>query len=331
MKSKTRPTRDILDSAEDWVARLHSPDCTEADRAAYQRWRQGHPDAASSIAQVEHVYALSGKLAQDLRFDMATRSARRAGMPARARRVRFFAWVSTAAILVLVVAGSILWRSFSDTAAQTKHYASVTGEQRTLYLGDGTAVLLDTDSAVTVRYGAHERVVTLDRGRVQFDVASDPRPFRVHAGQSLIRDIGTRFQVLLRNDGNGTVTLLRGSVYVSLPASKAGDMLVPGQQVSFANGQLGPVRGANLAAVRGWTHGELVFLNRTLAELVAEMNRYSVSKLRLASPHLGRLRVSGVFHAGDQASLVQALRRGWGVRARQVSPRMTVLEAPRTH
>lgn len=317
-----------MDSAEDWLARLHSPECTEADRAAYRRWRQEHPGAEASVAQAERIYALSGTLSRDPRLEMAARSARRETTRARIRRTRHVAWIAAAAVLVLVLAGGLAWRSFFAPAAQASHYATATGEQRTLYLSDGTVVLLDTDSAVTVRYGSHRREVVLDRGRVQFDVASDKRPFLVHVGQGVIRDIGTRFQVLLQKGGKVTVALLRGSVHVGLPASKEGHTLAPGQQISYTGDRLGPVRAVDLASARGWTHGEMVFRNCTLADLVAEMNRYSVQKLRLADPALGKLRISGVFHAGDQTSLVQALQHGWGVRARRVSPHAIVLRAP---
>ncbi|MBR0345279.1 MAG: hypothetical protein IJI03_08470, partial [Rudaea sp.] len=105
----------------------------------------------------------------------------------------------------------------------------------------------------------------------------------------------------------------------------------PGQQVSFdRGGRLGTASAADLAVAQGWTRGDLVFKNRSLADLVAEMNRYSDTKLQLGDESLRKLTISGVVHAGDQASLVQALRSGWSLQAKQTSPREIVLQtAPR--
>lgn len=319
-----------MDSAEAWLARLHSPECTESERAAYRQWRDDHPEVATACERTERIHALSSKLAEDPWLRAAVRSTRRHAQAPRARRAPRFAWVAAAA-LVLLVAGGLWWRGFATPVVQAVRYATTIGEQRTLYLDDGTVMVLDTDSAVTVRYGSEQRKVDLDRGRVQFEVARDSgRPFLVHAGAGVIRDIGTRFQVSQRGD-DVTVTLLAGVVSVSLPVAKTSSTLAPGQQISYAGEQLGAVQGVDLAVARGWTHGEMVFQDRSLADLLAEMNRYSTEQLQLGDPALGKLRISGVFHAGDQASLVQALRMGWGLRAERKSPQTIVLEPAAEH
>lgn len=330
MDTNLPPAGNDMDSAETWLARLHSPECTDAERTAYARWRHEHPDAATACGQAERIHALSAALADDPWMRAAARSARRGAQAWHVRHAPRFAWVAVAA-LVLLVAGGLLWRDYSTPAVQAVRYATTIGEQRTLYLDDGTVMVLDTDSAVTVRFGSARRAVDLDRGRVQFEVARDTgRPFLVHAGAGVIRDIGTRFQVSQRGD-DVTVTLLSGVVNVSLPATQASSTLAPGQQVSYAGGRMGAVRGVDLAVARGWTHGEMVFQDRSLADLLAEMNRYSTEQLQLGDPALAKLRISGVFHAGDQASLVQALRLGWGLRAERKSPQIVVLEPASRH
>lgn len=327
----TPSMQDDMDSAEAWLARLHSPECTAADREAFQRWCQDRPDATAAFEQAERIHALSGTLSEDPWFMMVARSARRrAAQPVRTRRTLRFAWAA-AAVLVLLVAGALWWRGFPAPVVPAVQYATTIGEQRTLYLDDGTVMVLDTDSAVTVRYDRHRRAVDLERGRVQFEVARDAgRPFLVHAGAGIIRDIGTCFQVSQRGD-DVTVTLLNGVVNVSVPAAKASSTLAPGQQISYVGHLLGAVHGVDLAVARGWTHGEIVFQDRSLADLLAEMNRYSTEQLRLGDPALGKLRISGVFHAGDQTSLVQALRLGWGLRAHRESSQVVVLESPAKH
>src|SRR6266851_2437929 len=52
---------------------------------------------------------------------------------------------------------------------ETRH-----GEQLSRRLADNSILHLDTDSAVTIRYGKNERLVMLTSGQADFDVAHDP-------------------------------------------------------------------------------------------------------------------------------------------------------------
>lgn len=308
-------------SAEAWLARLQSPDCGADERADFEQWRTRAMEHASAYAQVERIHRRSAELGDDPLLAAASRAALRKTAWSGRRRLRRALPVA-AAIALLAIVG--VWR-LAGERVPVQRYASAVGEQRTLYLDDGTVVLLDTDSTVAVRYSDAWREVTVERGRVQFDVAHDSRrPFEVLVADGVIRDIGTRFQVSRRAHA-ATVALLAGAVSVSLPANGERDTLVPGQQVDFAQGRLGVVQPLDLAAARGWTQGELVFRDRGLAELVAEMNRYSDTKLRIGDDSLRTLPISGVFHVGDQASLLQALQGGWSLRVERTAPHEIVL------
>ncbi len=57
-------------------------------------------------------------------------------------------------------------------------------------------------------------------------------------------------------------------------------------------------RKADVAKVVSWRQGQVVFDNDTLDAAIAEINRYSSTRIELADPALGQLRVSGVFKAG---------------------------------
>ncbi|WP_162258289.1 FecR domain-containing protein [Frateuria sp. Soil773] len=316
------------DRAEAWLARLQAPDCTAAERAAFERWRAERPDRAAAFAQAETLHRRAGELAGDPLLAAAARAALRQTAQAGARRRRWRQALPLAAAAALLLAlGLGLWRVAGQSQGPVQLYATATGEQRSLRLDDGTEVLLDTDTAIAVQYDGDRREVRLEGGRAQFAVAHEAgRPFVVLAADGVVRDIGTRFQVRRQAD-DVTVALLDGVVSVSVPASGGESTLAPGQQVSFdRSGRLGAVQAADLAAARGWTQGDLVFKNRSLADLVAEMNRYSDTKLRLGDDSLRDLAVSGVFHAGDQSSLVQALENGWSVQARRVSAHEIVLQ-----
>jgi len=305
-----RPASDGV--AEDWLARLMAPDCTSAERAAFEDWLAESPRHVEAYLQTECAHALAAELADDPLLRAAARAARR-------ERPRGGAWktllplalaAGVAAVAVFVKSGGP-----GAPAPAPQAYATAIGEQRTVVLADGTRLALDTDSRVEVRLGADRRLLEVAQGRVQIDVGHDARPFLVHAGAATVRDIGTTFQVS-RQAGEVRVGLIAGSVQVAVDDDRdAARTLVPGEQVIVdGDGRIGATRGLDVDAANGWTRGDLIFRERPLGELLAETNRYSATQLHLADPRLGDIRVSGVFHAGDQTALLKALDQGWGLR-----------------
>jgi transmembrane sensor len=309
----------VLQRAADWQARLKAPDCSAADRDAFERWCAADPahiDAWLDIAALDEAAA---GLGQAPAIAAAVRPARRGTVHARHRR-RWRGGVSIAAAAVLMLAIGLVGRlhPFADVA--TAEYATAVGEQRALTLADGTQVHLDTDTALGVRIDDARRVLEVRRGRVDLIVAADARPLEVQAGRGRLRDIGTRFQVE-RRDPAVTVAVLEGAVGVRLTDGTAAETtLAPGQRVGYGErGPLARIESFDLEHAEAWTRGELVFSDRRLDEVLTEINRYTATPLRLADPALGAVRISGVFRPSDTASLLAALDAGWSLHARRTA------------
>lgn len=141
-------------------------------------------------------------------------------MPAPRRR-----WVHgvglAAAVLVAVIP---LWYTLAGREAQSIHYATVAGEQRTITLADGSRVTLNTRTGLEALIGRDRREVVLESGEAFFEVAHDPmRPFRVLTSLGIVSVLGTRFTVYDRLR-SVEVTTEKGLVRVSsagLPESIA--------------------------------------------------------------------------------------------------------------
>ncbi len=299
--------------AAQWWARLHAPDCTAAERAAFEDWLAAAPGNVEAWLQVEQADALAGELAGE---DWLAAELARSQAGARQRRRR--PWLrgglaALAATLVLAV-GIGYWQRGHETAAALR-YAAAAGERRDLRLPDGTGLSLAPGAEVLARFDDRRRMVEVVRGQVQFVVGHDPRrPFEVAVGTVRVHDIGTVFQVV-RDGRGGAVGLLEGAVEVLGPGG-AKVALAPGQQVPIdGEGRLLDRQAFDLDVARGWPEGLLVFKAQRLDSLIREMNRYSDTPLQLADPALGARTVSGVFRAGDQQALVAALERGWALRA----------------
>lgn len=302
------------DSAEAWVARLHAPDTELEEFEAFEQWLRSDPANREAYTEVRRLHEAAASLASDPMIRAAGLMARRRSAQQTKHRRLINRFAPLAAAAVVVAFGIHLW----PTAEQpTEHrYAGVTGLPQTMQLSDGTQMVLDADSVVTTQFSKQRRSVKLERGRAEFAVAQASPPFEVTAGANTIRDIGTTFQVSNRSDGV-TVGVLSGKVAVTRDGkSAAAHTLTQDQQIHIdASGNTGGVTPLDLTAAQGWTHGELVFRQQPLAELLEEMNRYSDTKVRLGTADLGRLTVSGTFKVGDQQALVETLKTGWSLRA----------------
>lgn len=302
--------------AQDWFARLRAPDCGPAERSAFERWRAADARHAEAYADLEDVWDLTAELAaEDTAIAAAARHARSQVQPGWVRRHR---WPLLATAAALVLALGLGWRFGLPEDAPAQRYATAAGEQRSLALEDGSRVVLDTDTVLQVRYGPRRRGLTLEQGRADFQVHKDAeRPFTVQAGPGRVTATGTRFQVRLE-EGEGLVTLLEGSVRVAAAQGRSEATLAAGEQVAIApSGLLGTPRRldeAALATAQGWTEGQLVVKEWPLEALVAEVNRYGRTPVRLGDEDLRDLPVSGTFSPTEPESLALALEHGWPVR-----------------
>jgi transmembrane sensor len=89
--------------------------------------------------------------------------------------------------------------------------------------------------------------------------------------------------------------------------------LTAGQQLTVqTSGAMNRVRTVDTARALAWAQGQLVFENDTLADVVAEFNRYNRTQLHIDDLQLATRRVSGVFEATDMETLLAFIRQGGG-------------------
>lgn len=234
----------------------------------------------------------------------------------KARRERRRRWLTgwglagPAAALSLAAASSFLILRPAP-ATSSKVLATRVGEMRRVTLADGSAVLLNTDTRLRVSINGQARDVSLLAGQARFDVVRDPsRPFRVMASGMTITALGTAFDVVAL-PRRTAVTLIEGKVLVRT-AERSGRAaravtLLPGQQVAFSAGALSTPRVARIDAALAWQRATVDLSSMTLEQALAEVNRYSTTKIVVADAELGDEQVSGVFKAGDVESVAGAL------------------------
>ena len=85
--------------------------------------------------------------------------------------------------------------------------------------------------------------------------------------------------------------------------------------------------GIDPARIGQWQSGTLAFDNVTLAEAVAEMNRYAATRIEIADPALAAERISGVFPAGEQHAFAEALALYLPLTAESRADRIVLIRA----
>jgi transmembrane sensor len=288
-------------AAADWLARLAAPDLAEDELGRFDAWL-AEPANADAYDDALSVTLELQAAAPAVLGELAARPQRR---PAAARGWLIAGGLAAAATIAIALVPT----SLIAPAAQSA-YATQKGQHQTVTLADGSTVDLNAGSRLQVSLGAHERRVVMGQGEAVFDVAHDPaRPFVIVAGDRDVRVIGTRFDVR-RRDGELSVSVERGVVEID-PADGApghGYRLHPGQRLDHLEGAADvKLTVIDPAQIAPWKSGRLIFRDRPLAEVVADLNQQFAQPIALQDPALGETKVSGVLVLDDEAAVIRRL------------------------
>lgn len=292
--------------AIDWLIRLSDESCTVADQKAFDVWLQQSPAHQVAYAEIARRMDWVQRVAQTDTVTRAEALRYRANNQKRAsyRLIRLATAASVLLVLGMATFSSEGWYGSSS------HYQVARGGQKTINLADGSQLELNTDSEVNVRLNRWQRSIEVVKGEVFFSVEHNPeRPFVVTAGAGRSIDIGTEFEVY-RQPNQVMIAVQEGSVRVEAQQSRD---LIALQTVAYdQNGKfiaLPPK--LSIDSVTAWRRGKLVFDNRRLDDVLAEIGRYHNVQLQLADPKLADNKVSGTFFIdrleGNLATIANSL------------------------
>jgi transmembrane sensor len=175
---------------------------------------------------------------------------------------------------------------------------------------------------------------------VETDLA---RPFYVSAGRRQFQAIGTTFNLRELPNENVELTVTEGEVKVlhaspRIPESPARRR----EPITYGEATVGVSETAlvepgfqlvthiepdEVQARLAWQKGFLVFEDKALEDVLAEMERYTHTRFVVHSPELRTLRIWGKFRTGDVGALRSALRKDFGVFSRKDTRGRVVLIA----
>ena len=347
MSKETSNVNRIESQATYWFVRLQSPEATCEERDAFADWliadaahetayfqveslwadMDGHIDGLKQTPEIEAGYRYIEQLRRAAteggRKEPVNSSVPTAPVPVTDRQIphrislRWSLLSAAASFLLMIGAGLIYWQ---HGLPDKNHYQTQRGEQRIFTLDDGSTMMLNTLTVLSVHYSDAERRIVLHEGQAHFRVQKDSvRPFVVLAGKGAVRALGTRFDVYKQSD-QVTVTLLEGKVDVhalaapgvapvtpaevplsgqpatnsapppvlTLASARRIAELKPGEQLSYGPRveTAVPIVQADLKRVSAWRDRRLDFENTPLAEVIAEVNRYAITQIELSDERL---------------------------------------------
>jgi transmembrane sensor len=357
MEQRTKLNTQIYEEAAAWFIDSRAGDLDEAARYEFDCWLRKSPEHLSAYLELAAIWNEAPRLDPEGRFDRDTLIAEAAmdrdnvvelgssrgvetsrpdiaprAAPPRRRRMpwRLAGIAASAAVLALA---AILFLQ----PLRAPSYTAAIGEQRSLTLADGSTVELNSRSKIVVRYSKLERRVELLQGQALFRVTKDAsRPFIVKTGDTLVRAVGTEFDVYQKREDT-VVTVVEGRVAIltsragaradpdapaaaasapqsnlefpAVAAGQIGNILVAaGEQLTVTPKKIQIAEHPNIASATAWTQRQLVFESASLADVADEFNRYNERQLIVGDPRLETFHVSGVFSSTDPASLIRFLR-----------------------
>jgi transmembrane sensor len=329
---KLRTRAQIDEQAALWIWRVESGKVVgTAEREVFESWLREDPRHKRAVDELAKVWN-----ALDILAD-AKCNGKTAGFTAAAhravRRERRRRWLAAAAALVVIVIGGTVWLRNGN---EIQTVSTAVGQHRNVTLADGSIVTLNTNTIVEIDLRRHLREVHLRKGEAHFEVAHDrSRPFLVHAGDAVVRAVGTGFEVRLHANQHVDVLVNEGRVEVQaeLPSSPVQAIAVhsgaatvaavhavsAGERFSTGSADYAvtPVSSAQLSSELAWREGAIVFDSEPLSQAIVEIERYTDARILVNDPDVAALRVGGRFRTDDLQGFLVGLETALPVTVRR--------------
>lgn len=296
-------SREVAEAAADWLLRLHADEVSDTDRAAWTAWRAASAEHEQAWRRLDE---MSLRL-KALPSTMAMAALDRPQVPSR-RRV-------LGQLVALLTLGTTGYAVHQRVPAWTADHRTALGERRHLPLPDGSSLQLNTATAVDLAFDDQLRRVSLIEGEVLVQTHVDPqtpsRPFVVDTAQGRIVALGTRFTVR-QDDGDTTLVSVHEHAVEVQVAGRAPSRIGAGQTLRFSRASVESPTSVDPNA-EAWTRGLLYADRMSLAELTAELSRYTPGILRCDAA-VAAVQVSGAFPLDAPDDALALLERTLPVR-----------------
>jgi transmembrane sensor len=220
---------------------------------------------------------------------------------------------STRLLIAAVAMTTLSGAQFVGDSVHIGYVATGVGELRSINLGDGSVITLNTDSSIKTQAEATSLHIEVLRGEVLFSMLPSPtRHLVVSAGDLDIFDTATVFDVRLTGGGQVRVMVEEGAVRLS--SGHLGQIALEHNQQAIGDVRSGVMKLRKDLSTRSiehqlsWREGRLVFECTRLSDVAHEFNRYNLTKLQVDA-RIENVQIGGQFSATDVIGFVELMPR----------------------
>ncbi len=319
-------SNEAMDIARDWIVRLRSKEVTQSELDELARWRAASEHNRRAFALVKMQWDLFKTATTVLEQAEAKQSVNAVKMAVTRR-----AWLGGALAASVGGVGYFavrpplgLWPSVAELNAD--HRTGV-GERRQIDVDAGISIDMNTrTSLASLNQADGARRLELINGEIAVTMAQTAvpreRPLVVVAGAGRVS--ATRATFNLRSDQDGmSVACLDGTVELACGGKTL--TLMARQRVDYAGNVIGRVATADDRIVAAWRRGLIVFENRPLTQVVAEINRYRRGYIMLANDRIGELSMDATFRLDRIDDAVTKIAELFDLRVRSLPGGLVLL------
>jgi len=314
----------IFDEAIDWLVLMHSGSVDAATQEKFELWLHADSSHPEAFANAQKLWELTTRASiQETQTEPAVSNIH----STQGKFLLSFTAIQSLSFAAILLIG--IWIFWNPIAIWTSSdYATKIGEQRLINLSDGSSIYLNTNSAVSLGWDDHQRLIRLLKGQAYFNVVKDEtRPFVVETAEASVTALGTEFEVFSHSTNAFAVTVSKHAVSVSLknPAFNNSMLVDENERLYYSGkGYLESPMPVDLTQINAWPRGKLIFQDKTMVDVAKELNRYSKALIVLKGEDIKQLTISGVFPA-NSSEVINALKQAFRIKTIQVGPWLTIL------
>jgi transmembrane sensor len=214
-------------------------------------------------------------------------------------------------------------------------YQAMNGERKSVNLPDGTKVLLNAGSTLTLGldFNNGDRNVIL-KGEALFDVVHNKTPFTVYTKDFNIKVLGTKFNVKAYEDELETVTsLISGSIQMELKNNTNKQLIAlnPGEKLTIRNKSITPTNTnkptitaqeieeiklskiiklpESLMSETAWVHNRIEIHEEKFGEFKKRLERWYNVKIEISDPAIQKYTFTAIFTTESIKEALSALQK----------------------
>ena len=215
------------------------------------------------------------------------------------KKIRYFS--SAAAVLFILCFSAFKIYDNNFAVQYSKTFQTDKTNLANQQLPDGSTIFIDAKTNLNIEFYKRKREVTLNDGRVMFEVAKDEnRVFIIKSGDINIEVVETKFEVIHKKDTT-TINVEEGIVKTYFSSyffdKKNEKLLTKENSISYSNfqGNINNQEKINSEKIALWRENLIVLHKTTLKEGLEEFAKYSDIKVSFLSKELENYSITGEF------------------------------------